>query len=290
MSKPAKRQTVADAFTVTRDPRITANELRVWLLYRSYDSKGHGAYPSDKTLAEHMDRHPRTVQTARAGLLRKGFLVQKLRGPDPARYWAVIPDEASQGTAKQSLAEDCETNAEGSQVVSQVVSQNPAPHSTGEYGGVPAVNETSSLTSACQFSTKGGDEVVGGDPTDVEIPDIKPLGFSDLLALAKRECHLGLETDDFVSTRSVLISWLQQDRDTHNISAAIIGSRMIVDDGRVEWLEPRKPFSLRALNGQRFVTTDGVRDLYTVSQDAFRAPEPDTAKNTGGNIRVELVS
>lgn len=290
VSKPAKRQTLTDIFMVTRDPRLTANELRVWLLYRSYDSKGAGAYPSDETLADHMDKGLRSVQAARAGLIQNGFLIQKLRGPERARYWAVIPDEAPQETAKQSLAEDCETNDEGSQVVSQVVSQNPAPHSTGEYGGVPVFNEKNSLNTTGMFSTGEGKETVVDDPTSDEIPNIQHLGFSSLLALAKRECHLGLETDDFANSRSILRRWLRQGRDTQNISAAIIGSRKMVDGGQVSWIEPKRPFSLRALNGQHFVTPDGERDLYTLAQDAFRKPDPNKAEHTGGNIRVKLLS
>ena len=116
------------------------------------------------------------------------------------------------------------------------------------------------------------------------------LGFSELLAHAKRECHLGLETDDFAKSRSILKGWLKQGRDPQNILAAIIGSRRMVDAGQVEWLEAKKPFSLRALNGQRTVTDDGVRDLYTVAQDAYREPDSDTEEHIHGNIRVELVS
>ena len=270
MNRPAKRQTLTDIFTVSRDPRLTSNEVRAWILYRSYDSKGTGAWPSDETLAEHMEKGLRTVQAARAGLITKGFLIQKLRGPERARHWAVIPDEASQETAKQSLAEDCETSTEGSHIVSQHVSQNPAPHSTGEYGGVPAVNETSSLTSACQFSTGGRDEAVGDDHADEKIPAGGTAGFSELISLAKQECHLDSETEDFANSRNILTVWLRQGRDRTNIHAAIIGARMMVEEGQVDWIRPGTPFSLRALNHQYTVTDDGVRDFYTVAQDAYR--------------------
>lgn len=90
------RATLRDIFAVARDGRLTAEELRLWLLYRSFESREHGGFPGDDLLADLMDRSPRSVQGYRAELLEKGYLDQTLRGPKPAHYRAVLPEAPSE--------------------------------------------------------------------------------------------------------------------------------------------------------------------------------------------------
>ena len=96
MTEPSRgRQTITEIFAVLRDCDLSATEVRLWGLYRSYDSKGKGAFVSDSRIAGHMGKSERTVERARASLIEKGFLNQQLRGPGIARYWSVLPAERS---------------------------------------------------------------------------------------------------------------------------------------------------------------------------------------------------
>lgn len=120
------RATLEDIFRVARAPELQPEEKVLWLIYRSYESpNGKGAYPGDELLAEHLDRSPRSVQSYRARLLEKGWLERELRGPRPARWRAVLPEKASQPTAKQSLEAGCDPSK-----ASQEASQSASP----EYG------------------------------------------------------------------------------------------------------------------------------------------------------------
>lgn len=86
------RATLAAIFEAAKDPELSAEELRLWLLYRAHEFQdGQGAFPGDSRLARMMDRSPRSVQGYRASLLESGYLLQELRGPRPARYRAVVP-------------------------------------------------------------------------------------------------------------------------------------------------------------------------------------------------------
>lgn len=88
------RATLAAIFEAAQDTELSAEELRLWLLYRAHEfDDGRGAFPGDERLARLMDRSPRSVQRHRASLLEAGYLEQELRGPRPARYRAVVPDE-----------------------------------------------------------------------------------------------------------------------------------------------------------------------------------------------------
>lgn len=92
-----KRATLRTIFDVLRDPHLEPEEKTLWGLYRSYEGpSGKGAYPGDGLLAEHLDRSPRTVRRLRRRLLELGYLRQKLRGPKPASYRAVLPDAAEE--------------------------------------------------------------------------------------------------------------------------------------------------------------------------------------------------
>lgn len=138
------RLTLSEIFEATRDPALTPEEKVLWTLYRSYEgSEGSGAFPGDERLARHMGLSERSVQGYRARLLEKGYLRRKLRGPRPALFWAVTPDEASKPTTKlgpESFEADREAKAEASkptaklgkasQEASQEVSQCASP----EYG------------------------------------------------------------------------------------------------------------------------------------------------------------
>lgn len=87
------RATLRAIFELLRRPDLEPEEKVVWGLYRSYESpSGKGAYPGDDLLAEHLDRSPRTVRRYRKQLLDKGFLRQKLQGPQEARYWTQLPE------------------------------------------------------------------------------------------------------------------------------------------------------------------------------------------------------
>ena len=94
-----------------RDCDLSETELRLWVLYRSYDSKGKGAFVSDDRIATHMGKAARTVERTRASLIEKGFLKQQLRGPEIARYWAVLPVECSATDGETSSATDGEASA-----------------------------------------------------------------------------------------------------------------------------------------------------------------------------------
>lgn len=108
------RATLADVFFVARSRELTSDEKALWIVYRSYEEPGRGAYPGDELLSSHLGKSQRTVQRCRAKLVDKGWLKQTLRGPMPATYRAAIPAEGSPPVAKQSVATGGETRAEAS--------------------------------------------------------------------------------------------------------------------------------------------------------------------------------
>lgn len=128
---------------MAREAALTAGQVRLWLLIRSYQqADGRGAYPGDEVLAKHMDRSPRSIQKYRRRLRDMGYLRRELRGPKPAYWWAVTP-EASQQTANQepeSSETDCDTIPEASQQTadhykaSQKGSQKGSQSASPEYG------------------------------------------------------------------------------------------------------------------------------------------------------------
>ena len=83
-------KTLSELFWVMRDPSLSLEEKVLWALYRSYDS-GHGAWPGDELLAQHLGRSPRSVQRYRKKLIQRGLLLQQRRGQLPAVCRAVVP-------------------------------------------------------------------------------------------------------------------------------------------------------------------------------------------------------
>lgn len=90
------RASLREIFYVARHSDLSAEELRLWLIYRSYEASDHGGFPGDELLANYVDRSPRSVQSYRASLLENGYLEQELRGPKPARYRAVLPEQVAE--------------------------------------------------------------------------------------------------------------------------------------------------------------------------------------------------
>ncbi len=89
--KKSGRKTLTEIFTVARDPTLSPGAKSLWLVYRSYDS-GKGAHPGDERVIAHLACTDRTLRRLRGELIETGHLRQKLDGPNPARYWAVLPD------------------------------------------------------------------------------------------------------------------------------------------------------------------------------------------------------
>jgi hypothetical protein len=90
--KTRRQQFYEGVSAVVRNPSLTIGEKSLWTLYRTYDNKGNGAWISDRTAADHLNRSPRAIQQYRKGLMEKGFLKQQLRGPEVAKHWAIIPE------------------------------------------------------------------------------------------------------------------------------------------------------------------------------------------------------
>lgn len=87
------RATLRDLFQVMRDPTLSAEEKVTWALVRSYERAERGAFVSVETLADHMDAGVRSVERWRSSLISSGLLVrERLRGPKPAEYRAVLPE------------------------------------------------------------------------------------------------------------------------------------------------------------------------------------------------------
>lgn len=85
---------MSELLVLTREGRrLNDGELRLLLLYRSYESPGSGATPGDEVVADQLGVDVRTVKRRRAALIEKGFLSQQLRGPKPAEYRAIIPSK-----------------------------------------------------------------------------------------------------------------------------------------------------------------------------------------------------
>ncbi len=104
-----------------RTAELGSSEKVLWGLYRSYDS-GDGAWPGDEALAAHMGKKVRSVESYRAQLLDAGFLLKEFRGPKPAVYRAVLPQEAPQDLAAldtESPAESCDTKPKAPQEATQ---------------------------------------------------------------------------------------------------------------------------------------------------------------------------
>lgn len=84
------RETITAFNAVMKDETLSLGCKVLWALYRAFDFSGRGSWPGDETLARHMGKSVRSVQSYRAELLDRGFLEQTLRGPRPAVYRAVV--------------------------------------------------------------------------------------------------------------------------------------------------------------------------------------------------------
>lgn len=71
--------------------QISAQGLRLWLIYRAHDHKGDGSFPGEERLAREMGISVTQVKAHRSKLKRDGFLKVKKRGALPALWYAVIP-------------------------------------------------------------------------------------------------------------------------------------------------------------------------------------------------------
>jgi hypothetical protein len=95
-----------------------------------------------------------------------------------------------------------------------------------------------------------------------------------LLEAARKVCGLGCWTrDEENRAHSVLVTWCGTGRKPEEVWAAIHGSRMLVDAGKITWLERGKPYGLRALNntGMLFDQGDGMaaRPFFPVAVEAY---------------------
>lgn len=103
------RATLRAIFEAARDPELSAEEFRVWAVYRSYETPGgDGGFPSLDTLSGHLGQAPRTIRRHRRELLERGWLERQLRGPKPAAYRAVVPDGAPPPSADEDGDKDDE--------------------------------------------------------------------------------------------------------------------------------------------------------------------------------------
>lgn len=120
------RATLEDVFDVLRATDLEPEHKVLWGIYRSYEgSDGNGAFPGDELLARHLGRSPRTVRRYRKELREAGWLEQELRGPKPARYRAVVPNE--QDVQRQ---EGEETPTWGDELPAEVVEADSFPVQT----------------------------------------------------------------------------------------------------------------------------------------------------------------
>jgi len=108
------RTTLREIFAVMRTAELGPAEKVLWSLYRSYDG-GAGAWPGDEALAAHMGKKLRSVESYRARLLDAGFLLKEFRGPKPAVYRAVLPQEATQDLATLDTGSSAESRGTGAE-------------------------------------------------------------------------------------------------------------------------------------------------------------------------------
>lgn len=289
---------VEETFRVVRDPDLSPEEKALWVLYRSYDFRGEGSWPSDETLAGHLGKGARSVQRYRQTLMAKGFLLQKLRGPNPAAYQAVCPVEhsppmanqeppslamageafstespaASPGMAKQSLARDGETTP-----IEPQASPEASPSVTQSFatGGEQNTERNTVKEEKHSEPNGSGDGAPGlfvengmeggGEPTGHLLGVLRETGWRG-----------GLERDAESRDASLLVAWLREGRRPEVIESVIRGFHALVEDGRIAWIPPGSPWTLRALQNTRTVDGQEVRSAYAVAQDHRLRQTPPT--------------
>ena len=94
------RATLAEIFAAARFGDLSAVELRLWLIVRSYDS-GSGCYAATDTLAEHLGMSASHVEKRRASMVARGWLEVMHRGPLAPAVRAVVPAQALHSSEEQ---------------------------------------------------------------------------------------------------------------------------------------------------------------------------------------------
>ncbi|MFC1791912.1 hypothetical protein ACFL0I_05585 [Gemmatimonadota bacterium] len=156
-----RRNTLHDIFAAARDDRLTNEELRVWLLFRYHDFKDKGTFVGAETVGLEAGMSRRTVERHRSALVKRGFLTQKLRGPKPAVYKAVIPPEDYADVAEQGGEETGKVTQMNTQECvsqpTQICPPNTGGGDTGEY--FSSSNELPGADAPVEFSEIGGERV-----------------------------------------------------------------------------------------------------------------------------------
>lgn len=153
----------------------------------------------------------------------------------------------------------------------------------------------------------GADRIVensGPPPTPPSLGDdlppvTEPTGVAftrgQLLAEARETCGLNTwNRDEEKRANSVLVTWYGQDPplSPDRIHAAIHGARMLVDRGKVDWIKPRHPFGLRALNNTLTLADQGhgercVRLLFDVAEETYyRAMDSPAPRGRRGGMKT----
>ena len=92
-SRQDGRVTLANIFAAARSADLSAVELRLWLIVRSYDS-GSGCYAATDTLAEYLSVSTSHIEKRRASMVARGWLELKHRGPLAPAIRAIVPTQA----------------------------------------------------------------------------------------------------------------------------------------------------------------------------------------------------
>lgn len=119
-----------------------------------------------------------------------------------------------------------------------------------------------------------------------------------LVQAAGRECGMGTWTNaEEHAASSIVQSWFRQGRTSGQIWAAVHGSRLMVDAGKVDWVDgygrpsmpPKRPFHLRALVNTTtlFEQGDGKapRPFFDVAMEEYqKADDRPRARGPTGNL------
>ena len=97
-----RRATLHEIFAAARSDDLSAVELRLWLIVRSYDS-GSGCYAATDTLAGYLGLSASHVEKRRASMVARGWLEVKHRGPLAPAVRAVVPAQALHSGEEQAL-------------------------------------------------------------------------------------------------------------------------------------------------------------------------------------------
>ena len=106
------RVTLAEIFAAARAGDLSAVELRLWLIVRSYDS-GSGCYAATDTLAAEMRLSRRYVESLRSGLVKRRWLELTFRGPKEPMLRAVHPQQAPHHSREQEQEAPHHTTEQG---------------------------------------------------------------------------------------------------------------------------------------------------------------------------------